>query len=367
MFICSKKIMRFVREIKWIIKEVLFKEVGLRVVNDRFYDKLGWNSYPISVVIYNHKTMLGYFDAAFYELGFHERLMHVSKKQLYDVIRHEIAHYITFINCEEVKEPHGPEFRGFCAKMGWGEEVYRATLCLEEELVGSCVEELDVLRKIQKLLALTTSSNQHEAEQAMIKSQQLLLKHNIDSKYIEVDEEEKMVFKRILKQKKQDAKMRAIAIILETFFVDVVYNRATDGICLQILGSSVNVQIAEYVAEVLQGRLDDLWLKAKDEHDLKGLIAKNSFFLGVAKGYCNKINFLKKSYQPDVTNALVVMEEKLSEAKSLLYTRLSSSKSQAGYCSESSKLGEAAGSQLNINPALRGSSKNSGQLISCDN
>jgi hypothetical protein len=51
-------------------------------------------------------------------------------------------------------------------------------------------DENSVLRKVQKLMALATSSNKHEAEQAMIKSHQLLLKHNIDVSNIVDDEEE---------------------------------------------------------------------------------------------------------------------------------------------------------------------------------
>ena len=38
--------------------------------------------------------MLGYFDSNFYELGFHECLMHSGREQLHNVIRHELAHYI---------------------------------------------------------------------------------------------------------------------------------------------------------------------------------------------------------------------------------------------------------------------------------
>ena len=104
--------------------------------------------------------------------------------------------------------------------MGWGEEVYKATSAWRGTRNASEMEESGVLRKVQKLMALATSSNKHEAEQAMIKSQQLLLKHNIESKYIGGEDEEKIFLKRIMKQKKENAKMRSIANILETFFVN---------------------------------------------------------------------------------------------------------------------------------------------------
>ena len=61
-----------------------------------------------------------------------------------------------------------------------------------------------------------------------------------------------MVLKRIMKQKRIDSKMRAIANILQTFFVHVVFRRAEEVTCLEVLGSAVNVEIAEYVASFLK-------------------------------------------------------------------------------------------------------------------
>ena len=356
MIIYSKKIIQFINEIKHVVKNVLSKEARLKVGRDRFYDRREESSYPIKIVIYNNKAMLGYFDSNFYELGFHECLMHSSKEQLHNVIRHEVAHYITFINYGETIQPHGPAFKAFCEQMQWGEEVYRAASCLEGGQNVSGIEESGIFRKVQKLMALAASSNKNEAEQAMIKSQQLLLKHNVESKYIGQEDDEKVLLKRIMKQKKENAKMRSIARILETFFVSTVYNRGGDFIYLEILGSAVNVEIAEYVAGVLDGELDNLWTQAQQHAHLRGMIAKNSFFLGLAKGYCNKIQALKREYSSAVANALVVIEKQLIDAKAMAYQRLSSSTSNASYCREASALGEQMGRHLNINPAVSKSS-----------
>lgn len=356
MIVYSKKIALFIQEIKSAVKGILSKEINVEVSHDRFSDRYRRATYPIKIVVYNTKSMLGYFDPHFYELGFHECLMHAPKEQLYNIIRHELAHFINFIEYGVTINSHGPEFRLFCQQMKWSEEVYKATICLEniENVPG--IEESSVLRKIQKLMALASSSNHHEAELAMIKSQQLLLKHNIESKYIGSDDDEKVFLKRIMKQRKENAKMRAIAIILQTFFVTTVYSRAGEFTYLEIMGNSVNIEIAEYVAAVLQSELDNLWDQAQQHTHLKGLVAKNSFFLGLAKGYCNKINALKRDYNGEVAHALMVIEKKLADAKSMAYPRLSSSKRGGNHCSASSALGELMGRQLNINPALNKSS-----------
>lgn len=363
MFVYSKKIISFINEIKNTIKQVLAKEVGLKVSGDRFYNRQQNLSFPLKIVIYNNKSMLGYFDSNFYELGFHESLMLCSREQLHQIIRHEVAHYLTFIAHGEYVQAHGAEFRACCQQLGWGEEVYRATICLEGEGNVSEIGESSVLRKVQKLMALATSSNTNEAEQAMIKSQQLLLKHNIESKYLGGEDDEKVFVKRILKQKKENAKMRAIAFILETFFVSPIYRRTEGAIYLEIVGDAVNIEIAEYVASVLDLELEKLWKQAQKFANLKGMVAKNSFFLGLAKGYCNKIQALKREHNNDVKNALMVIEKKLVDAKEMIYSRLSSGKSSGSHCQASSALGEIMGRQLNINPALNRSPSNSAAQI----
>lgn len=360
MIIYSQKIIRFVNQIKSAIKEILSKEIRLKVTGQRFLNQRQTASYPIKVVIFNNKSLLGYFDPAFYELGFHERLMHASREQLYQIIRHELAHYITYINVG-VTQAHGVEFRTFCREQGWGEDVYLASMTLDE--VHSPEVESSVLRKVQKLMALATSSNPNEAEQAMIKSQQLLLKHHIDASHLANEDEERVILKRILKQKKSSGKLSAIAKILETFFVNVIYNRADGFTYLEILGSEINVDIAEYVAGFLQEELDKVWDQVRRETSLRGEVAKNSFFLGLAKGYCDKIQALEKMYTAETSHALMVIEKQLVEAKAMVYPRLSSVKRSGGHCHDSSALGEKMGRQLTINPALGKAERQAGVFL----
>ncbi|MFR2890971.1 MAG: DUF2786 domain-containing protein, partial [Clostridium butyricum] len=44
----------------------------------------------------------------------------------------------------------------------------------------------DIILKIQKLLALSKSSNENEAQNAMLKAQQLLIKHKLSLKDVEL-------------------------------------------------------------------------------------------------------------------------------------------------------------------------------------
>lgn len=351
MFVYSKAIIQFAEDLRKIISQVLTREAKLKCTERRFLDKSQQISYPIQVIIYNHRSMLGYFDSAFYELGFHERLIHCPREKLVNIVRHELAHYLLFIQCGPTASPHSTEFRQFCKQMGWGPEVYQASMSLDE--LPAAIEESAILRKVKKLMALSASHHANEAEVAMLKSQELLLKHHLDSGRL-LEESEKILMKRVLKQKKESAKMRAIGKILETFFVGTVYHRSSDGfIYLEIFGESVNLEIAEYVAGLLNQELDYLWKIASKGTCLKGVTAKNSFFLGVAKGYCQKVEVLKKNHAASFEKALIVLEKKLSLAKDLIYPRLSSKNVSGKFCPASSQLGEKAGQNLTINPALK--------------
>lgn len=364
MFVYSKKIVQFIEEIKEMARDILSREVRLRVGSNCFFNRQQTSMYRISVTIYNDQARLGYFDPEFSELGFHECLMHASKTHLRNVIRHELAHYITWINFKGTVPFHCSEFKTICLRMGWGEEVSSPSICQEGGQNICNIEENGILRKVQKLMALTSSSSQNEAEQAMIKAQQILLKHNIDSKYVGDESDEKFFLKRILKQPKKDAKMCAIARILDTFFVSTVYNRSKDFMYLDVLGDATNVEIAEYVANFLTQELDNLWNLAKKQTHLKGITAKNSFFLGIAKGYCDKIESLKRGYDQKTLTAIMVIEKTLTDATSMAYERLSYTTRKANYCLESGALGEQMGRKMNINPAIHKSSKDSGAFIS---
>ena len=363
--IYSKKIISFISEIKKTVKEILTREVGADVGKDYFY-YLWYRSYPINVVIYNDARHLGYFDPIFCELGFHECLAHTSREQLHNVIRHELAHYLIFINQGLTYPAHSDDFKLFCIKMGWSEEVQRATLRVDG--ADAQAEESTVLRKVKKLLALATSSNIHESESAMLKSQQLLLKHHMETPSVDEEDDEKVVLKRILKQKRANAKTHAIGNILMTFFVSVVYTRNDDYTYVEILGDTVNVDIAEYVAGVLDHQLDILWDQAQKGSPVRGRVAKNSFFRGVAKGYCDKVHALERTSAAEMSNALMIIQKKLDDATAMVYPHVTFSRNNSLYCREASLLGEKMGKQLSINPAINKTSERSEKLLlDCQN
>jgi hypothetical protein len=351
MLVYSENIVHFIHTIKSQIKLILKTEIGLFVHGERFYDKEKKASYPIKVVIYDDQTNLGYFNPNFYELGFHESVMQASKEVLTNLIRHELGHYLTYILYGSQVQSHGPEYRDVCKSFGWGKEIYEATTSLDVAAKDTILSENNMARKIKKLLALSSSSNKHEAELAMLKSRELLLTHHIDNALFE-EPEEKMFLSRVMEEKKRNAKMVAISQILETFFVSSVFHKGADSTYLEIMGTKLHIEIATYAARFLEHELESLWEESRKKTPLKGSLAKNSFFLGIAKGYCQKIDSLKNHH----SSAILVIENSLREAKKMAYGKLSHIRKGHKYCQKSDLLGKQAGSNLTIHKGVTDSS-----------
>ena len=73
-----------------------------------------------------------------------------------DIIRHELAHMMTFVCYGKELMPHGPEFREVCERYGWNSEVKRASSDLseqKEEFGKLDIRSERIINKIQKLLS----------------------------------------------------------------------------------------------------------------------------------------------------------------------------------------------------------------------
>ncbi len=145
--------------------------------------------------------------------------------------------------------------------------------------------------------------------------------------------------------------MQAIAHILSTFFVGTVYKTGDNQVCLEIFGKKANVEIAEYVAHYLDHQFDVLWKGAKQTNHLKGRVAKNSFFFGIARGYCEQVKALNTA-----ESALIRIDNQIKEASAMIYPHLKERKSSRQHCQRSSMVGEKTGKQLRINPAVHNNS-----------
>ena len=352
MVIYSSTIFTFIAKCEKILKEILENEVKVNVRRTRFeYNRF---LYPIHIVIFTEENKLGYFDPHTYQIGLNQNLIYsVKDKVLKDIIRHELAHYLSFIMFDDITLPHGQEFKSICTKYGWDHSVSKASMDIQisnDSLEGD-LESEKVIRRVKSLLKLAESDNEHEAQLATMKANQLLLKHNIKNLDKEDDKQITCV-KRVLSAKRRNAKLCTIYDILKHFLVRPVLLSGKGQTFIEVSGEKENIELAEYIATFLDAELERLWNKAKSDK-LKGQKAKNSFFMGIAKGYDEKMQQTKEQMPEAEQKALLVLEQKMDINIQKIYRRLGSTSSGASLNANAFNSGKSSGKNLTINQALK--------------
>ena len=353
MIVYNDTTIAFIQRCEVMVKNIL-SELGYDVKRSRFFHNRFF--YPIYVVVFEG-TELGHFNASYLQIGLNQKLIYSAKDSvLRDILKHELAHYITHIRYGRVQH-HGQEFKAVCRELGFPEEISAATMNLEESNLSKegDLNAERVIEKAKKLFQLAQSSNPHEAELATIKANALLLRHNLD--HIKGVKTETIYIDRLLHRARKDAKMSAIYEILTHFIVRGVIRHGSAECCLEVSGTLTNVKLARYVAEFLDREMDNLWDMARKEEGLTGLRAKNSFFRGIAKGFSLKMKKSKESFSVEDQKALVLVEKNLDDQTRQIYGKLSRSYSGAYTDEKASKAGMNKGLNLTIRQGVEGSSK----------
>ena len=361
----------FLTKVKKFARTILKEEMGIEFKKTRFYFR--GHTYPLSFVVFEDIKQLGFYDPSYYRIGLNKALMYkATDQQIKDILRHELAHMYTAIIHGSSVSAHGQEFREICQKFGWSENVSAATLQLNTNLDfglkddGSNSDESSkIIAKVQKILRLAASSNEHESQVATAKANQLLLEHNLkglrDHTHSEDDDFETYL-KAVAWAPRFNTKLQTIYEILGHFYVRPIINKSKQGAYLEVIGERTNVLLAEYIAAFLDRELDRLWQLTKLQNPkLKGQKAKNSFLRGVAKGHETKIRQQKSHLHTQQSKenqmALNRIERALELHVNRVYKGLSYTTSQYSDDKLARSLGEKKGEQLSINPALKNQSK----------
>jgi len=223
-----------------------------------------------------------------------------------NVLKHEIAHQICSEIYESAKVAHGDDFKRACTLLGLPEEYWRAGGDLSEniDLEGMGLKPASKGRRfvdrVEKLLALAESANEHEAALAMQKANELIEKYNILQ--LEAPLEVRYTYAIINKKKKRlESYQRQICKILQEFFhVRIVTSYLYDPLInqthktIELLGSQENVSIAEYGYYFLENQLAALWADNKHKYRGRARTEKNSYYLGLLNGFYNKLHVQKE-------------------------------------------------------------------------
>ncbi len=267
------------------------------------WDRLNWAKFRSrlkrpSFELFESTTLLGRWTASNRVLGLSNRLVrHYTWSQILATLEHEMAHqYVDEVLGGE-PEPHGPLYRKVCQERG---------IDFGARLVGGPAQSTDeddrIIVRVQKLLALAQSSNQHEAELAANTARRVMLRFNLQSC------QEPTAASRYTKMTLGQASGRtsahqyAVASVLAThFFVEVLWSHHYDvmtgksGSILEVFGRPENLKMAEFVHAFLHATAERLWQEHKKTQGIKADRDRRAYLLGVIRGFDRKLEQDRRS------------------------------------------------------------------------
>jgi hypothetical protein len=207
-----------------------------------------------------------------------------------EVLKHEMAHqYVDEVLGVHDETDHGPVYQRVCAERG----IDARASGLPKAVPGG--EEERVLGRIQRLLALAESQNEHEAQNAAGAAQRLMLKYNIEC--VLRGGASAYGFRHLGKPSgRLGASPRLLAAILsDFFFVEVIWVpvwrplEGKRGNVLEVCGTPHNLELAEYVHAFLSNTAERLWREYKKGSGARAARNHEAFLSGVMSGFRERL------------------------------------------------------------------------------
>ena len=211
------------------------------------------------------------------------------------VLEHEMAHqFVDEVLGVRGESPHGPTFQRVCAERGIDARAAGAP-------VASTIEIEDrALDKIRKLLALAGSSNQHEAEIAMRRAHELMLRHNIEqtaqhAQHAGAHPPYEVRHLGTPSRRANPVEADIVGLLSECFFVEVIRiaiylpHEGRHAQVYEVMGTRANVEMAAHVFQFLLATADRLWRENRRDARVRSGRDRLAYQSGVIRGFRDKL------------------------------------------------------------------------------
>jgi hypothetical protein len=277
------------------MSEDLSAELEAALVRElaRCFERLNWLYFgerlkkPV-IVVAGAAHRLGQWVRATRTLELQRRLAIESPwPQVLSVLEHEMAHqFVDEVLGVRDETAHGATFRKVCEERGIDARAEGAPIA------RGGVEDKTVDR-IRKLLALAGSSNQHEAEIAMNKAHELMLRHNLE----QLPHRHEFEIRHLGEPRRRANPVEAeiVALLSELFFVEAisipVYVPRTGlhGRVYEIAGTLANVEMACHVHAFLLATAERLWQANRGDARVRNGRDRVPYQTGVIRGFREKL------------------------------------------------------------------------------
>ena len=209
-----------------------------------------------------------------------------------EVLKHEMAHQHVEESLGLHGEAHGPAFRSLCERLAIDA---RPAGVPHAEASGDPTARL--IAKVEKLLSLATSGNEHEAALAMRTAQRLMLRHNLEAISAPDAAARRYHFRHLGRPKARttESERRLATLLGEYFFVEIIWvpvwrhEDGKRGTVLELCGTPENVELAAYVHAFLTDTAERLYRDFKRREHIVGDAERQSYLAGVIAGFADKL------------------------------------------------------------------------------
>ena len=207
------------------------------------------------------------------------------------VLSHEMAHqYVEEVLGVRDETAHGETFRTVCEERGIDARAGGAPVATD---ASAAIDR--VLERVRKLLALAGSSNQHEAEIAMRRAHELMLRHNIEAAAAREASEFEVrhvgdPLRRVTRVELDIVNVLATFFFVEAIRIPTYVPRAGErGHVFELCGTRANVEMAVHVYEFLRRTAERLWEENRGDARVKSGRDRLAYMAGVVRGFHDKL------------------------------------------------------------------------------
>lgn len=210
--------------------------------------------------------------------------------EVVSVLAHEMAHqFVDEVLQIRGETAHGESFRALCDALGIDGRAGGAPIPADDAPGDR------VLERIRKLLALAGSDNQHEAEIAMRKAHELMLRHNIEVASANAALGYEVCLVGDPAKRTSAVESEIASLLSELFFVKVIQLpvylplAGKRGSLFELTGTRPNLAMASHVYAFLLATAERLWRDNRDDARVQSGRDRLAYQAGVIRGFRDKL------------------------------------------------------------------------------
>jgi Protein of unknown function (DUF2786) len=217
------------------------------------------------------------------------------------VLQHEMAHqYVDEVLQQHDESAHGETYQRVCNQRGIDGSATGAPVPVSAE---DAPEVNRPLERIRKLLALAGSDELHEAETAMRRAHELMLRYNVDVTAAAQKQFYQVAQLSDPNKRKTRVEASVMSLLGSLFFVKVIQVpvylplQAKRGSVYEISGTPPNVSMASHVYEFLIATAERLWQSNRYDPRVRSGRDRIAYQAGVIRGFHEKLEAERKTFK----------------------------------------------------------------------